>query len=51
MKKIRYTESQIAKLLKENEQGRAVVDIARELGIDKSTINYSLKKYDKMETA
>ncbi len=51
MKKSRFTESQIIKILKENEQGRAVGDIARELGIDKSTIYYWRKKYGGMETS
>lgn len=50
MKKSRFTESQIIKVLKENEQGRAVGDIARELGIDKSTIYYWRKRYGGMET-
>ncbi|QLE02471.1 transposase [Galbibacter sp. BG1] len=49
MKKSRFTESQIIKVLKENEQGRAIGDIARELGIDKSTIYYWRKKYGGME--
>src|SRR5690606_23888528 len=51
MKKSRFTESQIIKVLKENEQGRAVGDIARELGIDKSTIYYWRKRYGGMETS
>ena len=51
MKKSRFTESQIIKILKENEHGRAVGDIARELGIDKSTIYYWRKKYGGMETS
>ena len=51
MKKSRFTESQIIRILKENEQGRAVGDIARELGIDKSTIYYWRKKYGGMETS
>ena len=50
MKKSRFTESQVIKVLKENEQGRAVGDIARELGIDKSTIYYWRKRYGGMET-
>lgn len=37
MKKSKFTWSQIIKALKENEQGRSVGDISRELGIDKST--------------
>lgn len=51
MKKSRFTESQIIKVLKENEQGRAVGEIARELGIDKSTIYYWRKRYGGMETS
>ncbi|ETN94016.1 transposase [Zhouia amylolytica] len=50
MKKSRFTESQIIKILKENERGRAIGDIARELGVDKSTIYYWRKKYGGMET-
>jgi len=38
MKKSKFTESQLIKALKENEQGRPVGDLSRELGIDKSTI-------------
>ncbi|MDC1435053.1 transposase [Flavobacteriaceae bacterium] len=45
MKKSRFTESQIIKALKENEQGRSVGDLSRELGIDKSTFYYWRKKY------
>jgi putative transposase len=33
MKKSRYTEGQIVKALKEEENGRSVMDISRELGI------------------
>ena len=51
MKKSRFTESQIIKVLKENEQGRAVGEIARELGIDKSTIYYWRKRYGGMESS
>jgi putative transposase len=51
MKKTRFTESQIIKALKENEKGRSVQEIARELGIDKSTIYYWRKKYGGMETS
>lgn len=49
MKKTKFTESQIIKALKENEQGRSVLEIARELGIDKSTFYYWRKKYGGME--
>ena len=51
MKKTRFTESQIIKALKQNEQGRAVQEISRELGIDKSTFYYWRKKYGGMETS
>ena len=50
MKKSKFSESQIIKILKENEQGRSIPDIARELGIDKSTIYYWRKKYGGMES-
>jgi putative transposase len=49
MKQSRFTESQIIKALKENEQGRSVVDLSRELGIDKSTFYYWRKKYGGMD--
>ncbi len=49
MKKSRFTESQLIKALKENEQGRSVGDLSRELGIDKSTFYYWRKKYGGMD--
>ncbi|AJH15234.1 transposase [Myroides profundi] len=49
MKTSNFSESQIIKALKENEQGRSVSEISRELGIDKSTFYYWRKKYDGME--
>lgn len=49
MKKSRFTENQIIKVLKENEQGRSVGDLSRELGIDKSTFYYWRKKYGGMD--
>jgi putative transposase len=49
MKQSRFTESQIIKALKENEQGRSVGDLSRELGIDKSTFYYWRKKYGGMD--
>jgi putative transposase len=49
MKRSRFTESQIIKALKENQQGRSVGDISRELGVDKSTFYYWRKKYGGME--
>ncbi|AJA67281.1 hypothetical protein HMPREF9714_02732 [Myroides odoratimimus CCUG 12901] len=49
MKTSNFSESQIIKALKENEQGRSVSEISRELGIDKSTFYYWRKKYGGME--
>lgn len=49
MKQSKFSESQIIKVLKENEQGRSVGDLSRELGIDKSTFYYWRKKYGGME--
>lgn len=51
MKNSKFTESQIIKALKENEQGRSVGDLSRELGIDKSTFYYWRKKYGGMESS
>jgi len=45
MKKSRFTESQIVKALKENENGRSVEDISRELGINKGTFYNWRKRY------
>ncbi|ARN77518.1 transposase [Nonlabens spongiae] len=49
MKKSKFTKSQIIKVFKENVQGRSVGDLSRELGIDKSTFYYWLKKYGGMD--
>lgn len=49
MKNSKFSEGQIIKALKENEQGRSVSEISRELGIDKSTFYYWRKKYGGME--
>ena len=51
MKNTRFTESQIIKALKENEQGRRVEDICRELGIHKATFYNWRKKYSGMDTS
>lgn len=51
MKKSKFSESRIIKVLKGIEKGRGVLDVARELGIDKSTIYYWRKKYGGMETS
>ena len=49
MKKSKFTESQIIKSLKENEGGRSVEDISRELGISKGTFYSWRKRYGGME--
>lgn len=51
MKKTRFTESQIIKALKENEGGRSVEEISRELGIAKVTFYNWRKKYGGMEVS
>ncbi|NEV94955.1 transposase [Psychroflexus sp. YR1-1] len=49
MRTSKFSESQIIKALKANEQGRSVGDLSRELGIDKSTFYFWRKKYGGME--
>lgn len=49
MKTSKFSESQIITALKENQQGRSVGELCRELGIDKSTFYYWRKKYGSME--
>jgi putative transposase len=49
MKKSKFSESQIIKALKSNQEGQSVESISRELGIDKSTFYYWRKKYGGME--
>ena len=49
MKKTKFSESQIIKSLKENEGGRSVEEISRELGISKGTFYSWRKKYGGME--
>lgn len=49
MKRSKFNERQIIKALKENEQGRSVQEISRELGIDTSTFYCWRKKYGGME--
>lgn len=51
MKKSKFTESQIIKALKENEAGRSVEEISRELGIAKGTFYTWRKKYGGMEVS
>jgi len=49
MRKSKFTESQIIKAVKENEQGRKVDEICRELGLNKATFYSWRKKYSGME--
>jgi putative transposase len=51
MKSTKFTESQIVKALKEAEGGRPVVEISRELGINKQTFYNWKKKYSGMDGA
>lgn len=51
MKKSRFSETQIVKALKENEVGRKVEDISRELGISPGTFYQWRKKYGGMEAS
>ncbi len=48
MKKSKFTESQIVKVLKEAENGKTVTDISRELGINPQTFYNWKKKYSGM---
>jgi putative transposase len=49
MKKARFTETQIVGVLKEYENGRAVLDVCREYGISKATFFNWKSKYGGME--
>ena len=51
MKKSKFSETQIIKALKENEAGRKVEDISRELGISTGTFYQWRKKYSGMEAS
>ena len=51
MKKSKFSETQIIKALKENEAGRKVEDISRELGISTGTFYQWRKKYSGMEVS
>ena len=49
MKRSKFNESQIIKAVKENEQGRKVDEICRELGIKPATFYTWRKKYSGMD--
>lgn len=51
MKRNKFTESQIMKALKENEQGRSTEEICRELGIHRGTFYNWRKKYSGMDAS
>jgi putative transposase len=50
MKKSRFTESQITQALKEHEAGKNVLDICRELQINRNTLYNWKKKYSGMDS-
>jgi len=49
MKKSRFTETEIIRALKEHENGRPVVEISREMGINPNTFSNWRKKYAGMD--
>jgi putative transposase len=51
MKKSRYTEEKIIKILRESESGKKVVDICREYGISDATLYKWRSKYGGMEVS
>ncbi|MEM7574717.1 MAG: transposase [Bacteroidota bacterium] len=51
MKKSKFTESQTVKFLKENEGGRSVLDICRELGVVEGIFYRWRENYAGMDTA
>ena len=51
MKKVRFTESQIVKLLKEYDSGRDVKEICREYGVARATFYNWRKKYGGMDAS
>lgn len=51
MKRIKFSESQIIKILKEYESGREVKDLCREYGISRATFYNWKKKYSGMEAS
>ena len=51
MKKKRFTEEQIVKVLKEYEGGREIKDLCRELGVTSATFYNWRKKYNGMDSS
>lgn len=51
MKRKKFTESQMIKAIKENEQGRSTEEICRELGIHRGTFYNWRKKYGGMDVS
>ena len=51
MKKSRFTETQIVKILKEVETGRLVKDVCREYGVSEATYYNWKRKYGGMEAS
>lgn len=49
MKKVRFTETQIISILKQQEAGRSIKDLAREHGVSDATIYNWKAKYGGME--
>jgi putative transposase len=49
MKKTKFTESQIIGILKEQEQGKKMIDICREHGISQATFYQWKSKYSGMD--
>jgi len=51
MKRKRFTEEQIVRVLKEYEGGREIKDLCRELGVTSTTFYNWRKKYSGMESS
>lgn len=49
MKRSKFSESQILKAIRENEKGRSVHDLCRELGVNNGTFYNWRKKYAGMD--